>query len=90
MTPPPEPVRTPAEAEAFLRWCCAEIGVGFHPDTRFGDYVVDGGVPAFDSAEAARLDRLMAETFFVLPDPYAVCATLPPFRDVLTPTTAGD
>lgn len=45
------------------------IGLGFHPDTRGGDYL-----PAMSVAEAAEYDRDM-ETLFRNPglDPYAVC-----------------
>ena len=42
-----------ATAEQFVKACVAEIGLGFHPDTRFEDYVDAGGNRVFSDAEAA-------------------------------------
>ncbi len=34
-------------ATQFVKWCVAQIGLGYHPDTRFADYVEDDGTPYF-------------------------------------------
>jgi hypothetical protein len=42
----------------FVQWCVAQIGLGYHPDTRFADYVEADGKPVFSADESKRLDDL--------------------------------
>lgn len=65
-------VRDTESAEAFIRWCCREIGIGFHPDTRFKNYVEASGAATFDDASASRLEREISWAFNFLDDPYKV------------------
>jgi hypothetical protein len=60
-----------ATAEQFVKACVAEIGLGFHPDTRFEDYVDGDGRRVFPDAEAERLN-LMADRAAGFVDLYAV------------------
>jgi hypothetical protein len=60
-----------ATAEQFVKACVAEIGLGFHPDTRFEDYVDAGGNRVFSDAEAERLN-LMADRAAGFVDMYAI------------------
>ena len=51
-----------AHATAFLESAFRAIGVGFHPDTSFHDYVdVDTGEKLFRDDDADDLDRELAE-----------------------------
>jgi hypothetical protein len=55
----------------FARWCLAVIGLAYHPDTPFAEYVDRNGQAAFSAAECARLEEL-AERAFEHCDPYAI------------------
>lgn len=73
-----DPSQAPAvadagSAEAFLRWCCRAIGLAFHPDTGFRDYIEVDGTRTFTEEEASLLDDQMAAAFKFVVDPYAVC-----------------
>lgn len=67
---PPE-VRDQESAVHFIKWCVEQLGLGYHPDTPFSDYVGQGGQAAFSSEEARQLDEL-TEKAFSFCDPYAV------------------
>jgi hypothetical protein len=61
------------DAWDFLRWCVANLGVGFHPDTRFEEYQDETtGRPVYHPHEAAWLNDQMGRVFDLLPDPYEV------------------
>ena len=67
-----EIVRDEVSAKAFLAWCVETIGLGFHPDTPFADYVdPDTEEPVFAEATARKLDRKMRRAFLYC-DPYEV------------------
>lgn len=66
----PKHINTQRDRKAFFRYLI-EIGVNFHPDTTFSNYV--HGTPprfSFHPDDAARLDRLMEEAFSVRGDVY--------------------
>jgi hypothetical protein len=42
----------------FVKWCVEKLGLGYHPDTRFGDYVETDGTAVFTGLDATRLDEL--------------------------------
>jgi hypothetical protein len=69
-TPPPE-VHDRESAVRFVKWCVEEIGLGYHPDTQFADYVDGDGRASFSPADVARLEEL-AELAFEHCDPYEV------------------
>ena len=60
------------EAEHFVRWAARDIGLGFHPDTRFADYVDLSGSRLFSDDTAKRCDDYMADSFGFGMDPYQV------------------
>lgn len=68
-------------AREFLRWCCATIGIGFHPDIEFTEYEPALGEPEFTPAELRRLEELLAAAFTHLGDVYAECLKMPPFSE---------
>ena len=41
------------------------IGMGFHPDDVFGDYIKDNGERAFSDEDAAMLNQYMNECFII-------------------------
>jgi len=49
---PSFPVSDVASAVAFAHWCVDQIGVGFHPDTPFLDYIDETGCPLFTPGES--------------------------------------
>lgn len=61
-----------ATAEAFIRWCCRNIGPAFHPDTGFQDYIEADGSHTFTDEEAALLDARLTAVFKFVADPYAI------------------
>ena len=70
-----------ADATAFLESAFKAIGVGFHPDTSFHDYVdVDTGERLFRDDDADYLDWELAEAVALqnceLEDAYDVCVRL--------------
>jgi hypothetical protein len=73
--PPSAPkVHDRASAIRFVGWCVAVIGLGYHSDDRFADYVADDGRPTFRPKEAVRLEA-PAERAFAYCDPYEIgCA----------------
>lgn len=77
----PGDVTDATTAREFLRWCCATIGIGFHPDIEFTEYEPALGEPDFPPAELRRMERLLAVTFTYLDDVYAECLKMPPFKD---------
>lgn len=66
---PPANIEDADSARNFLRWCIDEIGLGFHPDTPFADYVDQAGNRCFQDDFARRLD-LLNERVFEFCDPY--------------------
>jgi hypothetical protein len=58
-------------ATRFVRWCTERIGLGYHPDTRFADYVEADGSRVFTSEPARQLDE-MTEKASADIDPYEV------------------
>lgn len=71
-------VKTDADIEAFLRAAIEEVGLGFHLDTPFAEYVeTSTGARCFTDEEAVRLDACVQHTFQIAgeaeeDDPYAV------------------
>jgi len=70
----PLPVTDTATALEFVRWCVKEIGLGYHPDTSFNDYVDVFGQPCFSAIEAKMLDAF-TDAAFDHCDPYDVGAS---------------
>lgn len=61
-------IKDSESAILFIEWCVRQIGLGFHPDTPFAEYVqVDLG----SDDEASLLDALMDKAFEFC-DPYQV------------------
>ena len=58
-------------AIGFVEWCALRLGLGYHPDTPFADYVDGDGRPVFSPAQAHGLDAL-TEQAFAFCDPYEV------------------
>lgn len=48
-------VRTAVQARQFIRSCVRVIGIGYHPDTPFADYVDGDGRPTLSDDGAAYL-----------------------------------
>jgi hypothetical protein len=72
---------TAADATAFLESAFKAIGIGFHPDTSFHDYVdVETGEKLLDEDDADLLDRDLAEAVDLqnceLEDAYDLCVRL--------------
>ena len=55
-TPPDVHDRQPAIA--FVKWCVEHLGLGYHSDTPFDDYVEKDGKPVFTSEQTRTLDAL--------------------------------
>lgn len=69
--PIPPDVHDRDSAAAFVRWCVMHVGLGYHPDTPFEDYVDDSGVASF-SLDAANTLNELNERAFSFCDPYEV------------------
>lgn len=68
-------------ADGFVRWCVEFIGLGYHPDTPFSQYVDEAGRPLFTEAEAQELD-ILQEASFQFSDPYEIGISL--FQEILS------
>ena len=66
-------------AQSFLRWCCSSIGLGFHPETDFADYIDDDGKPVFTRSQARILNTSLEECYKILPDVCVFCMECQPF-----------
>lgn len=79
------------QAIAFVTAQAKAIGVGFHPDDSFADYVC-GGQPSFDAVAAADLDSKLAAAHEALGDDIYLLAMealrLFPFGQVLATPAA--
>lgn len=54
-------------ARIFLRWAIKTVGMGFHPDTGFDDYVVcKTGERTFSKEDAYRCDIELNAAFLIL------------------------
>lgn len=86
MIPPPvSEVRDEASAKEFLRWCCTNIGLGFHPDTLFKDYIDADNKRLFTDLQSIKCDVMMAQAFAAMPsfdEVYSFCLTCDPFRRI--------
>lgn len=71
MTSSPPEVQDHESAVRFVQWCVEVLGLGYHPDTPFSDYVDRDGRATFSSSEAARLEEA-AERAFAFCDPYEI------------------
>jgi hypothetical protein len=62
------------DAREFICDCERLVGLGFHPDTRFEDYITPDREPSFSADDAGILDARMDEAFAVMDeahvDPY--------------------
>lgn len=67
----PSTVHDGASAVAFIKWCIATIGLGYHPDTSFDQYVLADGARCFTDEETATLNALQSDAFNWC-DPYEV------------------
>lgn len=67
---PPE-VHDHESAVEFIKWCIGRLGLGYHPDTDFDDYIDGNGNSVFTPAEARHLDE-QTERAFGFCDPYDV------------------
>jgi hypothetical protein len=70
MFQPPD-VSDGESATRFVKWCVEQLGLGFHPDTRFAEYVEEDGSPVFTPEQARQLDELTEKAFNFI-DPYDV------------------
>ena len=48
-----------------------QIGLGYHPDTRFADYISPDGTATYTAEEARQLDELTGQAFEFI-DPYEI------------------
>jgi hypothetical protein len=48
---------------SFIRGCITVVGIGFHPDTDFGEYVTSNKELLFTDKEAADLDDQIVTAF---------------------------
>lgn len=75
-------------ARNFLARCCKDIGLGFHPDTPFEDYITSDGTRLFTDKEARKLDRCMAASKAIYnamgKDIYQFCMEQEPFLSFST------
>ena len=71
MTNDPPEVFDNESAAAFVLWCVENIGLGYHPDTRFEDYIDEDGKQSFDVPTAATLNELQ-NAAFTWCDPYEI------------------
>src|SRR4051794_13356524 len=55
MTNKPVEVLDRESAVAFVHWCIETLGLGYHPDTNFEDYIDLSGNPSFAAAEVESL-----------------------------------
>lgn len=57
------------DVERFLRYVIEpqglSIGMGFHPDDDFGDYIKENGERAFSDEDAATLNKYMNDCFII-------------------------
>ena len=57
------------DVEKFLRYLIEpqglSIGMGFHPDDDFGDYIKENGERAFSDEDVATLNKFMNDCFAV-------------------------
>jgi len=60
----------PGIAAARVFYWAERIGMGFHPDTRGADYIVEDGSPSFSAEEAEVYDSDMSYGLAMLPDIY--------------------
>lgn len=67
--PIPPDVQNQDSAAAFVRWCVSHIGLGYHPDTAFEDYVDDNGAASF-SLDAVNALNKLNERAFSFCDPF--------------------
>ena len=58
-------LQTADDVRYFFIPMISAIGYGFHPDTRFADYVDSEGKPTFSARDAVRLDIMMERVFHV-------------------------
>ena len=76
------PITDPNQAKKFLQWCCQEIGLGFHPDNSFSDYMDKNSREVFTDDVATVLNQRMDETFGIAEksnfDVYEYCMNQPP------------
>jgi hypothetical protein len=72
--PLPDAIGNKDDLVQFLRQVTEELGWGFHPDTRFADYVcLLTGEPTYTDEDAALRDALIAQAFALVGDDiYAV------------------
>jgi len=70
---PPE-VRDRGSATGLVEWCTRRLGLGYHPDTPFSDYVDEDGRPVFSPVQAHCLDALTLQAFAFC-DPYETSLT---------------
>jgi len=61
-------INTPADARQYITAMAQRIGLGFHPDTRVGEYRDDQGQPLFGGDEAERIDAELDQCFDLLGD----------------------
>jgi hypothetical protein len=78
-----------ASVQEFLKQCIAELGLGFHPDNDFTEYVqIDTDASVYSAEQAAeRQKKLDACHEFCGPDSdysiYDLCTELPEYQALL-------
>jgi len=64
----PDPIITVEDAQQLVRWCVENIGLGYHPDTPFEEYINRERMASFDPKVAERLNGLHDRAFELLGD----------------------
>lgn len=64
----PHSVETVEDAQGLVRWCVENIGLGYHPDTPFEEYITREQEVSFKLEIAARLNELHDRAFELLGD----------------------
>ncbi len=67
----PAKIDDEASARRFIASCIKIVGLGYHPDTPFRDYVADDGSRCFSDAEARNFEEA-TQIAFRYCHPYSV------------------
>jgi len=54
----PQSIESDDNVRQLVEWCVDKIGLGYHPDSRAGDYIAADGDPLFDTDVQLLLDTL--------------------------------
>ncbi len=54
-----------SSVKEFLHYCMFDLGLNFHPDTPFKDYVTRDGIPCFNLVQCGKLNVMLFKCFKV-------------------------